>query len=146
MGAAILTALGLPALAYLLVPPKLQQKDDWFSVGDITGLTPNVPAEMTYRRNTVDGWKVTSEKSTVWVVKQPDSSVVAFAPQCTHLACPYHWDESKSEFLCPCHASVFSIDGKVVSGPAPRPLDRLATKVDGNKLLVGTLQSSEKKS
>ena len=32
---------------------------------------------MTYRRNRVDGWKVTSEKSTVWVVKSASNKVTA---------------------------------------------------------------------
>ena len=34
--------------------------------------------------------------------------------------------------------SIFSIDGKVLSGPAPRPLDRLVTKIDQGKILIGT--------
>ena len=65
--------------------------------------------------------------------------MVAYGPQCTHLGCPYHWEESKNEFLCPCHSSVFGVDGKVVSGPAPRPLDRYETKLQGSKLLIGPL-------
>ena len=85
-------------------------------------------------------------KSTAWVVKHADNSLVAFGPQCTHLGCAYHWDESKSEFLCPCHTSLFSIDGQVTSGPAPRPLDRYETKVEGKKLWLGPLQAPEKKS
>lgn len=145
MGAAIMTALGVPALAYLLLPPKLRQSDEWVDAGDITRLTPDVPVEITFRRNRVDGWKITSEKSAAWVVKQEDNSLVAFGPICTHLGCAIHWDESKSEFLCPCHNSLFSIDGQVLSGPAPRPLDRYETKIDGNKLLLGPLQTPGKK-
>src|ERR1035438_5037103 len=98
MGAVIMAALGVPALAYLLLPPKLRKSDEWVAAGDITRLTPNLPVEITFRRNRVDGWKITSEKSTAWVVKHADSSLVAFGPQCTHLGCAYHWDESKSEF------------------------------------------------
>jgi len=144
--AVISAALGLPALVYLLLPPKLRKNDEWIEIGDVTKLTPNAPVEMAFRRNRVDGWKVISEKSSAWVVKEADNSVVAFGPQCTHLGCPYHWDERKTDFLCPCHNSVFSIDGKVLSGPAPRPLDRYQTKVEGNKLLLGRLQSPEQKS
>ncbi len=140
--AVIAAALGLPALAYLFLPPKVRKENDWVELGDMSKLAPNAPVEMTFRRNRVDGWKIISEKSTAWVVKQPDSSVVAFGPACTHLGCAYHWEESKNEFLCPCHSSLFAIDGKVVSGPAPRPLDRYETKVDGNKLLIGRLHSS----
>ena len=75
-------------------------------------------------------------------MKIGDATVVAFGPNCTHLGCAYHWDAGKNDFLCPCHNSVFSIDGKVVSGPAPRPLDRFETKIEGTKLLLGQLKQS----
>ena len=95
---------------------------------------------MTFRHNRVDGWKVISEKSTAWVVKSANSQITAFGPQCTHLGCAYHWDDGKDEFLCPCHNSIFGVDGSVKAGPAPRPLDRYDIKVEGSKLLVGKLR------
>jgi menaquinol-cytochrome c reductase iron-sulfur subunit len=144
LGAAILAALGLPAAIYLLFPPKIHKADPWVQIGLLSSLAVNTPTEMTFRRNRVDGWKVTSEKTTAWVVKRSDNSVTAFGPQCTHLGCAYHWEDSKSEFICPCHNSQFSIDGKVIGGPAPRPLDRYETRIDGGKLLVGPLISPER--
>ncbi|PWU00135.1 MAG: Rieske (2Fe-2S) protein [Terriglobia bacterium] len=138
----ISAALGLPALIYLFVPPRMRRQSEWVDAGDVTQLASNSPVEMTFRRNRVDGWKVTSEKSTAWVVKLPNNQVVAYAPQCTHLGCAYHWDQGKNEFICPCHNSLFSIEGKVLDGPAPRPLDRYQTRIDGKQLLVGPLQSS----
>ena len=141
LGATIAAALGLPAAVYLLFPPKARKNDQWVEIGDVTRLTANSPTEMTFRRNRVDGWKISSEKATAWVVKKADNSVVAYGPQCTHLGCAYHWDDGKDEFLCPCHNSLFSIEGKVTAGPAPRPLDRYETKVQGNKLLVGRLMA-----
>ena len=101
---------------------------------------------MTFRRNRVDGWKVVSEKDTAWVLKAANNQVTAYGPQCTHLGCAYHWDTGKNEFVCPCHNSIFSIDGRVLGGPAPRPLDRYETKVEGGKLLLGRLQPSPEKS
>src|SRR5689334_4938595 len=142
MMGAISAALGLPALAYLLIPGKARKKEEWIEVGDITRLSPGVPVELTFRRNRVDGWKVISEKSTAWVVKTAENQVTAFGPQCTHLGCAYHWEQDKHEFLCPCHTSLFTIDGKVASGPAPRPLDRYQTKLQGTKLLLGKLQQA----
>lgn len=144
LGATIAAALGLPAAIYLLFPPKIRRAEEWIEIGDITRLAANSPTEMTFRRNRTDGWKVMSEKATAWVVKHADNSVVAFGPQCTHLGCAYHWDDGKNEFICPCHNSLFSIDGKVMAGPAPRPLDRYETKVDGRKLLVGRLVEPER--
>jgi menaquinol-cytochrome c reductase iron-sulfur subunit len=141
----IAAALSLPAAIYLLIPPKLRKEPEWVEAGDVSKLEPRVPVEMVFRQNRVDGWKILSEKTTAWVVKLSDSEVVAFSPQCTHLGCAYHWDENRGAFLCPCHTSVFKVDGTVVSGPAPRPLDRYAAKVEQGKLLLGALHESTEK-
>ena len=143
--AAIAAALGIPALGYLFLPPRIRQENQWVDAGDVSQLTPDSPVEMTFRRTRIDGWKVMSEKSTAWVVKRPDSSIAAFGPQCTHLGCAYHWEESKNEFVCPCHNSVFAVDGRVISGPAPRPLDRYESKVEGTHLMLGRLEQPESK-
>lgn len=136
-------ALSIPAAIYLLLPPKLRKGDEWAEAGDITKIVPNSPVEMVFRRNRIDGWRIISEKSTAWAVKLDSGEVIALAPQCTHLGCAYHWEETQKQFLCPCHTSVFSIDGKVIAGPAPRPLDRFAAKIQNNKLMVGEIRESK---
>ncbi|MBM3774382.1 MAG: ubiquinol-cytochrome c reductase iron-sulfur subunit [Acidobacteria bacterium] len=133
-------ALGAPALIYLLLPPKPRKGVEWIEAGDLRSLAAGPPKELVFRRNRVDGWKVISEKSSAWVVKTGENEIVAFGPQCTHLGCAYHWDDLKKGFLCPCHASVFSPDGRVVSGPAPRPLDRFDVRLENGKLLLGALR------
>ena len=75
-----------------------------------------------------------------WIVVGPDRSITAFSSFCTHLGCAYHWDDRSHTFICPCHTSVFSIDGKVLGGPAPRPLDRYMTKVEAGKLEIGPVE------
>src|ERR1043166_1999475 len=91
-------ALSIPAAVYLLLPPKLRHENDWTEAGDITKVVPNSPVEMVFRRNRIDGWRILSEKSTAWAVKLDNGEVVAFAPQCTHLGCAYHWEERKKQF------------------------------------------------
>src|SRR3982074_1201377 len=137
------TALSLPAALYLLLPPKLRREAEWTEAGDITKMVPDSPVEMVFRRNRTDGWRVLSEKSTAWAVKLDNGEVIAFAPQWPHLGCAYHWDAPKNQFLCPCHTSVFSIDGRVISGPAPRALDRFEAKVQNNKLMLGEIRESK---
>ena len=133
-------ALAAPAAVYLFFPPKVRKEGQWVDAADLANLPTGTPEEISYQRTRVDGWKVTSEKATAWVVKKPDNQVVAFAPQCTHLGCAYHWDDPSHTFICPCHTSSFSIDGKVLAGPAPRPLDRYEVKVDGSRLQIGPLE------
>ena len=134
--------LAAPAALYLLIPAKPKNREQWAQAGDIAKLTPNSPVELVFRRRRFDGWREVVEKGTAWVVKHDETRVTAFSPNCTHLGCVYHWDEQNKDFLCPCHNSIFSIDGKVMSGPAPRPLDQYATKLDGTRLMIGELHRS----
>jgi menaquinol-cytochrome c reductase iron-sulfur subunit len=136
-------ALSIPAAIYLLFPPRARKKTEWVDVGDVGRMPLNVPEEVVFRRTRVDGWKVTSEKSTAWVIKVSDNDVVAFAPQCTHLGCAYHWVERTKEFLCPCHTSTFALDGRVLTGPAPRPLDRYLVRIQNSKVMLGDIVQSD---
>lgn len=147
LGALIGAALAIPAALYLFLPPKTGKQESWVEAGDISQLKPGTPDEMTFRRLHTDGWKIYSEKDTAWVVKTADGKILAFSPVCTHLGCAYHWDAGKSEFLCPCHGSEFALDGTVLSGPAPRPLDRFEIKIENARLWLGPVhQSDETKS
>jgi len=137
LGALIGSALAIPAALYLFLPPKSRKQQSWVEAGDLSQLQAGTPQEMTFRRLHADGWKIYSEKGTAWVVKTAEGKVLAFAPACTHLGCAYHWDANKADFVCPCHASEFALDGTVLSGPAPRPLDRYETKVENARLWLG---------
>ncbi len=136
-------AIAIPAAMYLLLKPNSNKKSQWVDAGELSALKIGKPEEVVYRRTRVDGWKVLNEKTTAWVVRTDEHNVVAYTPGCTHLACAYHWEGAQNQFVCPCHASTFSVDGKVTGGPAPRPLDRYVTRVDGNKILIGnTIEKS----
>jgi menaquinol-cytochrome c reductase iron-sulfur subunit len=142
-GAVISFLVAIPTALYLLIPPRLRAGSKYIEAGDVSQLTAGAPVEMSFQENRLDGWKLITEKKTAWVVKEPNNQIVAFGPQCTHLGCAYHFENSQNQFVCPCHNSVFSIDGKVVSGPAPRPLDRYETRVQNNQLEIGQLKTSE---
>jgi menaquinol-cytochrome c reductase iron-sulfur subunit len=138
--------LGLPALVYLLLPPKAKDEAEWVEIGELERLPANAPEEVVFRRHRKDGWKVISEKTTAWVRKVSESEVLAFAPICTHLGCAYHWDEQKQNFLCPCHTSTFGLEGQVLAGPAPRPLDRYLVRIEGGKVKLGPVEISRQES
>lgn len=136
-------ALTVPTLLYLLVQPKGRKPSPFVDAGDISQLTVGNPVEMSFQQSRIDGWRPVTEKKTAWVVKTGDNSVVAYGPQCTHLGCAYHWEDGMKQFVCPCHASFFSLQGAVLAGPAPRPLDRYVTKIQDNRIQIGPLKASD---
>jgi Rieske Fe-S protein len=142
LGGIIALFMAIPTALYLLVPPKPRKESGWIDAGDVSQLVPGVPVELSFQESRLDGWRLETEKKTAWVVKERDNKIVAFGPQCTHLACAYHWEMEVGRFVCPCHGSNFSLEGKVLAGPAPRPLDRYLTKLVNNRLQIGELKQS----
>jgi arsenite oxidase small subunit len=84
----------------------------------------------------------------------PDSDVIAFSQVCQHLGCIYAFlapgasPQCNSSYkaagplgYCCCHGSIydFTMDAKVIGGPAPRPVPRVVLDVDsaGNIYAVG---------
>ena len=76
--------------------------------------------------------------SPVIVVNSPKNGVKAFSAVCTHLGCIVGYDESLSpDIVSPCHNGHFStFDGKVLSGPPPRPLAQYGVAVEGSEIFV----------
>ncbi len=142
LGAIISLAMAIPTALYLLIPPRVRSRAGWIDAGDISQLTPGVPIEVSFQESRLDGWRLQTEKKTAWVVKGANNKVTAFGPQCTHLACAYHWEMGAGQFVCPCHGSTFNLEGAVLTGPAARPLDRYLTKIDNNRLQIGELKQS----
>ncbi|HKI56782.1 MAG TPA: ubiquinol-cytochrome c reductase iron-sulfur subunit [Trueperaceae bacterium] len=65
--------------------------------------------------------------------------VVGYSGVCTHLCCTVSdWDSKNGWLLCPCHHSQFDPreDGKVMAGPAPRPLPLIPLTVANGQLTV----------
>jgi len=131
-------ALAAPAAAYLLVADNSKRRESFVEAGSLAQLKIGEPQEVSFERTRVDGWRNFQEKAIAWVVRTSENNVVAYSPQCTHLGCAYHWEQSGKQFVCPCHGSRFSIDGKVLGGPAARPLDSYPVQVENSKLLIGS--------
>ena len=131
-------ALSVPLLRFALHPLlTTTTRTDWSDVGKIdefTSLTAPVKKLITVEQR--DGWrKIVSEKA-VYVLSTKDGALRVLSPICPHLGCSIPWSEGKQQFVCPCHNAVFGLDGKRMSGPAPRSMDDLESKVEEGTLKV----------
>jgi glycine/D-amino acid oxidase-like deaminating enzyme/nitrite reductase/ring-hydroxylating ferredoxin subunit len=70
-----------------------------------------------------DGRLLRLDGDLVAASRDPDGTVHAVSPTCTHLGCRVAWNRAERSWDCRCHGSRFAPDGTVLEGPAVRPLD-----------------------
>lgn len=73
-----------------------------------------------------------------YLARLEDGGFLALSRTCTHLGCTVPWDSQQNRFVCPCHASAFTITGEVLNPPAPRPLDLFEVRIENRIVKVNT--------
>ncbi|MFZ2014674.1 MAG: Rieske 2Fe-2S domain-containing protein [Nocardioides sp.] len=79
--------------------------------------------------------EIVSKATLNWSVE----GIVCYSKICTHVGCPISLNERTTHnLLCPCHQSTFDLAdaGKVLFGPAARPLPQLPLTVDSDGYLA----------
>ena len=128
--------VGIPLIGSVLGSLPKAQPSNFVKVTGVSSLPLGEPVGLSYVDETQDAYNYELLPHSIWAIRQSDSEVTVFSPVCTHLGCQVYWSRAASQFLCPCHGSVFAKDGAVLHGPAPRSLDSLPTKVDSGSLYV----------
>ena len=140
IGGLISLMMGIPAIAYVLGPALAKEKNkSWTRLGSMNKVELGTPTlfKASIKHNT--GWLDEEEKIGVYVLTDNGREFIAMSNICTHLGCRVRWIADQEIFLSPCHNGKFDRQGKVISGPPPRPLDRYEVKIENNQLLIGQL-------
>ncbi len=70
------------------------------------------------------------------LVRTADGEYRAFSALCTHLNCTVQYRADLREIWCACHNGMYDVEGRNVSGPPPRPLERFMVNVQGEDVVV----------
>ncbi len=70
----------------------------------------------------------------LYVRRLEDGGYLAVSAICTHQGCVVR--STGNGFRCPCHGSAYTRDGRVVNGPATRPLTTFAVERAGDEVIV----------
>ncbi|HKQ70476.1 MAG TPA: Rieske (2Fe-2S) protein [Polyangiaceae bacterium] len=122
-----------PALRLALAPVTdgAKSEDTWIRIAKLADLKDGEPRRVPVLAEVTDAWtKYTKENlGAVWLIRNRDE-VRAMSVTCPHLGCGI--EKSEKGFGCPCHTSNFDGAGKRVSGPSPRDMDSMETRVVGD--------------
>lgn len=127
-------------LAYILgsavLAPSLTRREPlWLRAADLSALAEGEPQAVTLRVARRDGATEAVDRRVVFLVREGDA-VRAIDSTCTHLGCRTRVNLETRHIECPCHGGVYDLHGRVLSGPPPRALDELSTRLDGSRVLV----------
>ena len=121
--------------AFRFLRPRIAAaSEQWVDVATLPELTGPQPLAKKVVAEHASGWAVTTEAHNVFVLPAKNNQVLS--PICPHEGCEVMWEQSRNRFSCPCHESYFAADGSRISGPSPRGLDPLPTRVQDGKLQV----------
>jgi cytochrome b6-f complex iron-sulfur subunit len=75
-------------------------------------------------------------RNAIIVVRKDDTTVAALSATCTHLGCTVAYTAESGELDCPCHGSAFSLEGRVLNGPATLPLSSYTADLTADSVIV----------
>ena len=72
----------------------------------------------------------------VLLMRLGESEWKAYSAVCTHLNCTVQFDDSRRQIWCACHNGFYDLNGQVVSGPPPRPLEQYTVHIREEEIVI----------
>ena len=92
-----------------------------------------VPRKFPVLATRTDAWNKFTQVpvGAVYLRRLADGKIQAFNVVCPHAGCFVDFVTERGSFLCPCHNSTFSVEGKIAdrASPSPRALDSLEVEL-----------------
>ena len=113
-----------PAVKFMNPPTVPEASTNEVSAGKVQSLKPN------------SGKIVKFGSRPALLIHVSDTEWRAYSAICTHLNCTVQFQESTRQIWCACHNGFYDLNGKVVSGPPPRPLEEYAVHIRGEDVVI----------
>ncbi|MBI5098784.1 MAG: Rieske 2Fe-2S domain-containing protein [Nitrospirae bacterium] len=123
LGSTAVGALAYPVFKFL-APPQINT-----GKGQISIKKSDVPLG--------EGREIVFGGTPAIVINVKGIGYMALSRVCTHLGCLVEYNKETNRFICPCHAGTFNMEGNVISGPPPKPLEKLPLNVQGDNIVIG---------
>jgi Rieske Fe-S protein len=124
-GTSVLASLAsflYPVLRYIIPPQTAELAVDTVVAARVGDLKPNTGKIFRFGNRPA------------LLILSPDGKYHALSATCTHLNCTVQYRSDLKAVWCACHNGVYSIEGRNISGPPPRPLEEYQVIVKGNDI------------
>jgi len=127
LGGGILASLGsflYPVLRYLVPPAETNLGVDSVIAATIHELKPNSSKIFRFGSRPA------------LLIRTADGEYRAMSATCTHLSCTVQYRKDAQQVWCACHNGMYDLNGRNVSGPPPRPLEKYQVHIQGEEIQV----------
>ena len=134
---AVGVAVVLPGIRFLMGPNRTRKAPEFVRVARLSEVQGSNPIRVEVRRARRDAYvqHPPGPVGSVWLVRTEgvadygSGSIRCLQATCPHLGCAINFAPDRGAFVCPCHASEFSLSGDQTFGPSPRPMDELRCRI-----------------
>lgn len=127
LGTSVIATLGAilyPILKFMSPPRTIESSQNSVVAGKVNELAKN-------------SGKIFKFGSEPGIIVHTDSGgLKACSAICTHLSCIVQYRPDIKHIWCACHNGHYSVDGKNISGPPPRPLEEYKVNTRGEDIVV----------
>ncbi|MGO9255790.1 MAG: ubiquinol-cytochrome c reductase iron-sulfur subunit [Bryobacteraceae bacterium] len=113
-----------PVIRFLNPPTVSEAAVNEVAAGKVEDLRPN------------SGKIVRFGDNPVLLIRVSQTEWRALSAVCTHLSCIVQYQPERARIWCACHNGVYNLQGQVVSGPPPRPLQPYAVHIREDEVVI----------
>ncbi|HVA62261.1 MAG TPA: Rieske (2Fe-2S) protein [Terriglobales bacterium] len=134
LGSLAAALVAIPSVGFLLGLRRPTRV--WRDVGAVDQFALGATVQVAFLDPSPLPWAGVTAQTAAWLRRVDANRFLAFSVDCTHLGCPIRWLADANLFMCPCHGGVFYADGRVASGPPPRPLTQYPVRVAEGRVQI----------
>jgi Rieske Fe-S protein len=75
-------------------------------------------------------------RTPVLVLRTDGGEIRAFQATCTHLDCIVQYRDDLKRIWCACHNGNYDLQGRVISGPPPKPLTAFQVQLVNDEIMI----------
>lgn len=113
-----------PVIRFMNPPEVAEAAVDEVTAGTVGEFAPN------------SGKIVKFGRKPVLLIRPDATEWRAFSGTCTHLNCTVQYKADEKRIWCACHNGFYDLNGKVLSGPPPRPLEEYTVHIREDQVIV----------
>jgi cytochrome b6-f complex iron-sulfur subunit len=122
-----IAAVVYPVVAYLKPPQQSEVEVSSVKVGPLSSIQKD------------SGTIVRFGNKPVILLRLSTGELRAFSATCTHLECTVQFRKDLQVIWCACHNGKYDLNGRNISGPPPRPLEKYRVWTQGEDVFVGKM-------